>query len=79
MKSEITPVPPAPASTYPYLAEYIGKDTGMFVVLLTERWKGTVVYAADDSKWKIGDYSSSWANTPEHFRPFTGTIQLSND
>lgn len=61
---------------YPYLGETKWADSKNIVVLFSEEGKGLVIYSKD-SVWRVGEYCSSW--DMEVFRPFNGTIELSNN
>lgn len=62
---------------YPCLKEYCGVmlDKMNFIVLFTEDKVGTVV-ESENSPHHIGYYCEYW-HVPD-FKPFTGTVELSN-
>ena len=72
MKSIIEHAQKKPAATYPCLMirTYNGS-----VVLFTEHGIGTCVHAGGDNI--LGEYSDIWDKGC--FKPFNGTIALSND
>ena len=72
MKSTIEHAPKKPAITYPCLM--ISTYNGA-VVLFTADSKGTCVHAEGANV--LGEYSPDWAMS--NFKPFNGTIALSND
>ena len=62
-------------NSYPCLKES-AIDKGKIVVLFSEEGNGLVVYSKG-SIWRVGEYCSRWSM--ETFRPFNGTIELSNN
>lgn len=72
MKSTSEHAPKKPDTTYPCLMKSIKTCT---VVLFTKRDTGTCVHAGGDND--LGEYSTAWVM--DCFKPFNGTIPLSND
>lgn len=51
-------------------------SSGLVVLFITEK-TGVVIKTSDLSTYLIGAFSDDWAEE-ECFKPFTGTIELSN-
>lgn len=75
MKVEFNRPGPKPPVRYPVIRESVHEEG--LLVLFTASNTGFVLASAPGVTWNVGKHLTCW--DPEAFKPFDGTVTLSND